>query len=421
MTQRIAVGGVLFLVAIGALFSSPTAVWLALAPGVYLLAGGLSRVPPGAKLALERTVDPATARPGEPVDVTLTVDNRSESNIADLRVVDPVPDELSVTDGSPRLATPLTAGETATLNYSVVATRGEYDYEEVTLRARSAFGTDFEDLLISASGDTAIECSGAAEAPVGDTPQLKAGTQVTDQPGEGVEFRSVREYRYGDDVGRIDWRKYAKTGDLATVQYRAERALRFLILVDAREATHLVPEPGYPSGTEASGYAGQLLYDALDNAGHSVSVAAAGVSWTDGASQAGLAWVDESGPANPTDLFETISETDHWTSQTKMSPQSTSKRLRALMRPDTHVLLVSPLPDDWAVSVAQELRANGFRTTAISPELASDQTPGARVSKLERNQRFQALSRLDIETVRWPRDQPLRASLARSLSEVLGQ
>lgn len=421
MTQRIAAGGILFLVAIGALFNSPTAVWLAVAPGVYLLAGGLSRVPPGAELFLERTVSPATAQPGDPVVVSLSVKNRSDSYIADLRVVDGVPAKLSVTDGSPRLATALRPGEKDTLTYSIVATRGEYEYDETTLRVRSALGIGYEDLLLSASGDTAIECRGAAEAPVGESPQLKAGTQATDQPGEGLEFRSVREYQYGDDVSRINWRKYAKTGELATVQYRAERALRYLVLVDARAATNLVPEPGYPSGTQAAGYAGRLLYEALTDVGHSVSVAAAGVSWTGGASQSGLAWVDESGPASPIELFETVSETDHWTRRTEISPPSASKRLRTLMRPDTHILLVSPLPDDWGLSVARELQANGFQVTTVSPELASEQTSGARMSKLERNQRLRTLSRLDIDTVRWPRDRPLRASLARSLSEVLGQ
>lgn len=51
------------------------------------------------------------------------------------------------------------------------------------------------------------------------------------ESGEGVEFRSVREYRPGDDIRRIVWRKYAQFNRLIVKEMERESSLKILYLI----------------------------------------------------------------------------------------------------------------------------------------------------------------------------------------------
>lgn len=415
MTRKLALGGILLFVALGLLFAAAEALLLAIVPVAYLIGIELSRIPPRAEVGVQRQIVPESPQPGAEVTVSLTVTNHSDATLADLRVVDHVPAELAVVAGSPRGASALRPDETMRLEYTVVATRGRHPYDPVRIRARPGLSATTEDLTVTATGDDAIDCRGAAAAPLGQTPQLRAGTLDTDRSGEGLEFRSVREYRHGDSVSRIDWRQYAKTGDLATVEYREERALRFVVLVDTRSTTGQVPTAGYPTGMETTAYAGRLLYDALVSGGHSVAAAAVGVSTT-GLGGRGLAWIDDRDPRPPEEVFELAEDA----SESRL-PSDLETTILTLLRPNTHVIVVSPVPDEWPVDLCRELRVNGYTTTAIVPEWAAEATLGGRISGLEWDLRVTELSRHGIDTVRWPRDEPLRGSLERSMSEVLGR
>ncbi|MCR4414358.1 MAG: DUF58 domain-containing protein, partial [Thermoguttaceae bacterium] len=50
--------------------------------------------------------------------------------------------------------------------------------------------------------------------------------------GRGVEFESVREYQPGDDIRLIDWNVTARSGEAFVKQFREERELTVLFLVD---------------------------------------------------------------------------------------------------------------------------------------------------------------------------------------------
>ncbi|MEW6252016.1 MAG: DUF58 domain-containing protein [Planctomycetota bacterium] len=50
--------------------------------------------------------------------------------------------------------------------------------------------------------------------------------------GRGVEFEEVREYQLGDDVRTIDWNVTARTGRPFVKNYREERELTVMLLVD---------------------------------------------------------------------------------------------------------------------------------------------------------------------------------------------
>ncbi len=54
--------------------------------------------------------------------------------------------------------------------------------------------------------------------------------------GQGLEFDSVREYVFGDDIRNIDWRVTARTGKPHLKLFREERERQVIIAVDMNEA-----------------------------------------------------------------------------------------------------------------------------------------------------------------------------------------
>lgn len=96
-------------VAAGLLFKRP-ALLLSGVVGVTFAAYPRLTAPPTVDLAIERRLGDPTPDDGDPVTVTVTVENTSTWPVADLRIVDGVPPMLTVVAGSPRRATVLRPG-----------------------------------------------------------------------------------------------------------------------------------------------------------------------------------------------------------------------------------------------------------------------------------------------------------------------
>ncbi|MFH1727597.1 MAG: DUF58 domain-containing protein [Pseudomonadota bacterium] len=56
--------------------------------------------------------------------------------------------------------------------------------------------------------------------------------------GKGMEFEEVREYQVGDDVKNIDWNMTAKTGFPHIKEFREERELTIIIMVDVSSSNY---------------------------------------------------------------------------------------------------------------------------------------------------------------------------------------
>ncbi|PSP33495.1 DUF58 domain-containing protein [Halobacteriales archaeon QH_10_67_22] len=275
---RVGAVAALSLVALGFLYTSPLLLVATLVPLGYVLSGGLSTVPSDAAVRVERTVHDARPTPGERVRVTLSVTNDGEATLPDVRVVDGVPAELTVTGGPPRLNATLRPGESATVTYTLVARRGEFAFDPAVVRIRSLAGSAVRTETVAVAGDATVAClSPLSDRELGSVTPLRAGTHPTDSGGPGVEFHATREYRPGDPRTRIHWRRFAKTGDLRTVSFREERAVSTVLVVDARPVGRVSPRPGVPTGADLCGYAGERLYESLTGAGVVTSVTALGL------------------------------------------------------------------------------------------------------------------------------------------------
>jgi uncharacterized protein (DUF58 family) len=61
---------------------------------------------------------------------------------------------------------------------------------------------------------------------------LESGERRSNTVGSGGEFLEFRAYQPGDDVRRVDWNVYARSGKLFIRRFEAERASRTYALID---------------------------------------------------------------------------------------------------------------------------------------------------------------------------------------------
>lgn len=58
------------------------------------------------------------------------------------------------------------------------------------------------------------------------------GRQKSEREGQGLIFKDHKEYTPGDDIRRVDWNAYARTGDYYVRRFEEEKALTVHVLVD---------------------------------------------------------------------------------------------------------------------------------------------------------------------------------------------
>lgn len=403
------------LVAIGVgVFTFQPAVLLAAVVPVVLAAYARAGDAPAAdQLAVERTLSESNPQPGEEVEVTVTVENTGSSTLPDLRLVDRVPVSMRVVDGSPRLGTTLRPGNKASFEYTLVAARGEYSWPLLAV-ARDYSGAVERESRHDV--DAELSCMPGlrtlTEAAVRSQTSVLAGQVDTKTGGAGLEFFSVRDYRAGDPMNRIDWSRHAKTGELATINFREEKAASITLLFDARQSAFVSPAPGAQHAVDRSVQAGGELFASLFDMGNLVGLAAFDTvpCW-----QAPGAGEDHSERARR--LFSThpalspippnmIEHEGHY-----VDPMT---HVRRQLPASSQVMLFTPLTDDYAAEVARRLDGMGHLVTVISPDPSATRTPGQTLARVERAMRINYLRERQIRVVDWGQDETLGLELDRA-------
>ncbi|MDR3614289.1 MAG: DUF58 domain-containing protein [Candidatus Obscuribacterales bacterium] len=127
-------------------------------------------------------------------------------------------------------------GQVSHLDYNVLPNRrGAYNFGDINVRYRSAFGLFYHQVKIPAARavkvfsdmkalhDLSIKLSRSSE--LGELQQRRRG--------QGTDFSSLKEYTVGDDAKSIDWKATARRDRPVVRTYEAEQEQRMLILIDA--------------------------------------------------------------------------------------------------------------------------------------------------------------------------------------------
>lgn len=421
----------------------------AVVPLLYVAWGSVSgvRVP---ALAVERTVRPNPVPPGSPVWVRLEVTNESDHQVSDLRVVDGVPADLAVGRGTPRAGTALEPGETCTVEYTVVARRGEHAFDRPWIAVRGVGAGAVATVDVEVTGDETLECRLDADAPpLADRGNRLVGHLSADDPGKGLAFHSTREYHTTDPANRINWRYYAKRNELGTVNYQRHVSASVVVVIDAREPCHVVPGPGRPTAVELAGYAATHALTSLLRGGHDVGVAVVGAN---GPGPAGLYWLPPGGGADlrsrALELFRRAA-TAHARSETDPEPRPGGRQqadagsgagqhrqgvadgtaaqpgnrhvrdpgrqfreLVDLAPPGSQIALFSPLLDEPPVEAVETWRAYGYPVVVLSPDVVSANTVSGQFEHVRRRRRLATCQATGARTFDWLRGTPLPVALS---------
>lgn len=412
----------LIAVGVGALAQSPA---LVLAGTVGIGYAGFSRAmdAPRPTITVDRTLSDEEPEPGDEVDVTVTITNESNALLPDLRLVDGVPAGLAVTDGSVRIGTSLRPTESVTLEYTVTARRGRHEFDPAFVLTRDLSNAVEREFLVGC--ETTIVCEPVmrpveASVPLRAAAATFAGRLTTPDGGSGTEFHSVREYRRNDPLNRIDWNRHARTGELATLQFHEERAARILILVDARKAAYVAPDPDEPHAVDRSVDAAGRIAAALLARGDTVGLAALGpVDRIDGSDPQAheSCWLAPASGHHHEVRFRQLLATHPQFStlppETKTPWIAQLRSIRHRLGSETQVVLLTPLCDHVSGEVARRLDARGHAVTVVSPDPTAERTTGQQLARVGRRIASFDLQRTGVPVVDWHHDETIDEAFAR--------
>jgi len=410
------------------------------------LVAGLLQTPalPGEKLRAEYRTDPAEPRPGGAVRVEVTVTNDSDETLTDLRLVDTVPEELRVVDGTPRAGTVLRPGEETTISYEVLARRGEYEFGPVVARTRTLMGSMWAQQPVPSDEQPEISCAVHAEdVPLEERAAHFIGGLLSQLGGDGVEFYATREYHRGDPPSRINWRELAKRDELSTITYRERQAANVTVITDARPQARVSAGAGEPSSATLAAYATYQVVSALIDDNHYVGVTVPGLRATPerradsqfpcrridhgrGTAQRGLVF----------ELFDEIERLEPLPGGSRRSGEQEtfgrgagpraqfdaalgttvegfSRQVTGWASPNTQFVCVTPLLDGAVQGLCRRLRSRGYPVLVISPDVTAPMTPAAaresdatgsppeRLLAVQRAIRIEALRRSGCTVIDW--------------------
>lgn len=364
-------------------------------------------------LEIERKFSDSNPNPDETVSVSVTVENTGDQIVPDLRLVDVVPDPVEVLQGSPRIGTALRPGSSATFTYQIEAHRGEFSWPAAVAAADSS-GQYEEVGLLGTESELfcAPDLRTITETPVRSQTSQLAGDVNTTVGGVGLEFFAQREYQMGDAMKRVNWKHLAKTGELATIEFREERSAKITLLFDARDSAYQSQQLGAPHALDRSIGAASEIFPSLYDDGNLIGIAAFDTvpCWL--APSSGTQHVERARMLFATHPAVSPIPPDRLgLSKTYIDPLNHVRRQLPI---NSQIFMFSPLNDDYVEEVARRLDSAGHLVTIISPDNTATRTVGQQIAWVERSLRIRELRERGIRVVDWEADDSIMLALTKS-------
>lgn len=392
--------------ALGALFTNRALLLASVVGVVYATYPRLTRVSEP-NVEISRSVErPADGDADGVAEVALTARNAGDRPIPELRVADGVPPSASVVDGSPRHATALRSGEATSFRYAVRTAQGEpptaSQFDPVTVVARDLSGATEVETAIDPEDEA--DRSPATSLPLRRRTRAETGRLASDQGGSGLEFHHVRDYRRGDPQSRIDWRHFARTGELSTVSFRRERAPSVEFCLDARPAAYRSSDGDRTAVAMGAEAIRQLYEDLRATNAHTGLVVLGHDQRLDPAT----------GSEHDARFREALAAPPEPTHATDDGARAELDHLHDRLAAETQVVFVTPTTDSFALEAALMFEAEGRPVTVISPDVTTTGTLGERLATVERDRRLRSLRRSGVRVVDWDGETSLDGAIARA-------
>jgi uncharacterized protein (DUF58 family) len=199
--------------------------------------------PPGLEtVLLARTLALRNTHPGQNVELDLRLENGG-AVFDELTISGGLPAGVVVSKGPGEAVIPLAPGESAHLQQTVQARRGEFDFPPFQVEAHETLGLFSASAELPAPARLIVEPNGEAMRPfMLRPPQTRgfAGPVPARQGGRGTDFFTVREYQPGDSLRLINWKASSRSPrTMYTNVYEQQRIADVGIILDAREHSEL--------------------------------------------------------------------------------------------------------------------------------------------------------------------------------------
>tara|TARA_B100000900_G_scaffold416082_2_gene448962 strand:- start:4840 stop:6093 length:1254 start_codon:yes stop_codon:yes gene_type:complete len=194
-------------------------------------------------LEIKREVSAVNVYKGDDINVVLTITNKSYRRTQQLEVFDNVPHEMKMRKGINLMRMNLGPGQTATIRYTVrCPLRGHYTIGPTSIRYRNTFNLFVSETSIGDRSDITVfpQVRDVEEALIrSDVPKMYTGATTLKTPGQGMEFYALREYFPGDSFRSINWKAFARTGELMVNEKTRDAVTDVFIILDTRDVARI--------------------------------------------------------------------------------------------------------------------------------------------------------------------------------------
>lgn len=396
--------------ATGVLLQEPTLLVLSV-PGIVFAAYSHATAVPTPTLALDRSIPETDLSHGQAVEVTVTLRNTGERLLPSVCLVDRVPPMLSVQEGTPRHATALGPGDETTFSYTVTAKHGVHRFGPAAVVLEDMSASVTVETTVPEPTELACRCP-VQTTSAGQLLQRHAGQTTTTAGDSGTEFSTVRSYRPGDPPSRIDWNRYARDGELTTVNFNDDRSRTIVLCLDARAACYRSAGDDTPHAVFYERIAARELLAAVADLGEPIGLAVFGTE---------SAWIaPNTGCTHVRTIERTLDDPDSLPLEPpERGSDSDSEFVQTLqtwLDRHTSVVFFSPLLDDVPLEAARTLRAEGHAVTVLSPDVTTPRSLGTEIAGIQRDNRIEMLRRATVSVVDWDPTTPLETEIQREVS-----
>jgi uncharacterized protein (DUF58 family) len=194
-------------------------------------------------LEIKRDVSAVNVYKGDDINVVLTLTNKSYRRTQQLEVFDNVPHEMKMRKGINLMRMNLGPGQTATIRYTVrCPLRGHYTIGPTSIRYRNTFNLFVSETSVGDRSDITVfpQVRDVEEALIrSDVPKMYTGATTLKTPGQGMEFYALREYFPGDSFRSINWKAFARTGELMVNEKTRDAVTDVFIILDTRDVARI--------------------------------------------------------------------------------------------------------------------------------------------------------------------------------------
>ncbi len=375
---------------------------------VYLIVGVL-QCPTDMSLRARRVLDRVEVVAGEPLGITVTVENLGAS-LSNLCLADGCPPGMRIEGrAQQRLAFP--ANARTELSYAVTAPRGVYVLEAVAARASDPFGLFELRRSLPVFSELRVRPSPLKIRSVAFRPRATLhapGPTVARLAGSGTDFWGIREYRPGDPLRRLNWRLVGRhPRRLFTNQYQSEEIADFGLIVDARSLIGSQEVEG--ALFESSIRAAAALAEVLLGKGNRVAL---------------LVFGENTSCLFPAYGKRQLNFVIHELCRARLGRNLPFRYLEYFptrVFPAQSVIMLFSTLDPQDVDTYARLRSYGYEVVLISPnpvalaarglQHSASNERAVRAAKVERTALLRSLLEMGVEVIDWQVDQPLEPML----------